>query len=294
MTSLKIPSSSNAKPITKPSQNSTSNIAPHQSQPLSLKIEVNSSSSHVSQSAAANSAVNVANNCGSQSVGGANVPNLSTDKPAAMPQRLLHNPGLASDWSAEEQNILDDGLVEFENEINLWKYIKIAARLPEKTVRDVAMRCRWMTKKELGKRRKVEEQHLVKKVKDKEKSLDPVSKPVGAAGTKSAMPMYISPSLSMESDDGISNDVIGGRAGELFEQNVQIISQIRANLAACKPQENTDLLVRFRDNIFTILNGMTNVPGIMSQMPPLPVTLNTELADSVLQKTLHHTSSLQS
>lgn len=30
------------------------------------------------------------------------------------------------------------------NDDSIMKYIKIAARLPEKTVRDVAMRCKWM------------------------------------------------------------------------------------------------------------------------------------------------------
>jgi hypothetical protein len=86
---------------------------------------------------------------------------------------------------------------------------------------------------------------------------------------------------------------IGGPTGHLFEHNSQIIGQIRANLAACKLQENTELLVQFKDNIFAILNGMTNMPGIMSQMPPLPVKLNLELADRILplsqsSNPLHH------
>jgi hypothetical protein len=75
---------------------------------------------------------------------------------------------------------------------------------------------------------------------------------------------------------------IGGPTGHLLEHNTQVIAQIRANLAACKLQENTELLVQFRDNIFAILNGMTIMPGIMSQMPPLPVNLNSELADRIL------------
>ncbi|RRT59525.1 hypothetical protein BHE74_00023843, partial [Ensete ventricosum] len=54
----------------------------------------------------------------------------------------------------------------YANEPNIMKYIKIAARLPDKTVRDVAMRCQLMTKKEIGKRRKLEDYHADKKVKD--------------------------------------------------------------------------------------------------------------------------------
>lgn len=36
-------------------------------------------------------------------------------------------------------------IFRYANEPNIMKYIKIAASLPDKTVRDVAMRCRWMT-----------------------------------------------------------------------------------------------------------------------------------------------------
>lgn len=33
----------------------------------------------------------------------------------------------------------------YADEPSIMKYIKIAATLPDKTVRDVALRCRWMT-----------------------------------------------------------------------------------------------------------------------------------------------------
>ncbi|RRT46355.1 hypothetical protein BHE74_00033761 [Ensete ventricosum] len=52
------------------------------------------------------------------------------------------------------------------SESSLIRYAKIAMLLPNKTVRDVALRCRWMTKKESGKRRK-EDHNLSKKCKDK-------------------------------------------------------------------------------------------------------------------------------
>ncbi|KAH9553603.1 hypothetical protein CY35_08G020100 [Sphagnum magellanicum] len=88
--------------------------------------------------------------------------------------------------------------------------------------------------------------------------------------------MSTSLSNPVDNDDGISNDAIRVPTGHLFEHNSQIIGQIQANLAACKLQENTELLVLFKDNIFAILNGMTNMPGIVSQMPPLLVKLNLE------------------
>lgn len=98
----------------------------------------------------------------------------------------------------------------------------------------------------------------------------------------SAVPMYTAPLPPMETDDGISFEAIGGTTGKLLEVNSQAILKIRANLAASQAQENTDLLVQVRDNIYAILNGMMSMPGIMSQMPPLPVKLNSELADSIL------------
>jgi hypothetical protein len=115
-----------------------------------------------------------------------------------------------------------------------------------------------------------------------EKAEAQLTRPLLEVAARVPPPMYTPPSTPVDNDDGISNDAIGGPTGHLFEHNSQIIGQIRANLAACKLQENTELLVQFKDNIFAILNGMTNMPGIMSQMPPLPVKLNLELADSIL------------
>ncbi|MBA0878557.1 hypothetical protein Goshw_017252 [Gossypium schwendimanii] len=54
----------------------------------------------------------------------------------------------------------------YASDSTLVRYSKIAMRLKDKTVRDVALRCRWMTKKENGKRRK--EDHIsTRKSKDR-------------------------------------------------------------------------------------------------------------------------------
>jgi hypothetical protein len=39
---------------------------------------------------------------------------------------------------------LTNEIFRYANEPGIMKYIKIAAMLPDKTVRDVAMRCQWM------------------------------------------------------------------------------------------------------------------------------------------------------
>ncbi|KAL2636223.1 hypothetical protein R1flu_007702 [Riccia fluitans] len=217
--------------------------------------------------------------------------NLTNEQqPSSLQLQLLHDPGITADWGVEEQSILEEGLAKFGGEANnLNKYIKIANLLPEKTVRDVAMRCRWMTKKELGKRRKPEDQNTSKKNKDKKDKSDLLSTKASAGHMRPGLAHFTAPP-TLDNDDGISNDAIGGTTGQLLEQNSHVIHQIRSNLAAMKLQENTDLLMRFRDNICAILNGMTNMPGIMSQMPPLPVKINTELADTILPKSLPQAS----
>jgi hypothetical protein len=55
-------------------------------------------------------------------------------------------------WSKEEQAVLERGMETYGSDAyaSLWRYIKIAATLPAKGVRDVALRMRWMNKR-LGK-----------------------------------------------------------------------------------------------------------------------------------------------
>ncbi|KAL0771050.1 hypothetical protein Bca101_036201 [Brassica carinata] len=52
---------------------------------------------------------------------------------------------LVMDWSVEKHYVLENGLAKLKDEPKISKYVKIAAALLEKTVRDVAMRCSWMT-----------------------------------------------------------------------------------------------------------------------------------------------------
>lgn len=47
-------------------------------------------------------------------------------------------------------------------------------------------------------------------------------------------------------------------------------------------EENTTLLMRYRDNILAVLHHMQSMGGVMPDMPPLPVRLNAELAANFL------------
>ncbi|KAK8556130.1 hypothetical protein V6N13_070199 [Hibiscus sabdariffa] len=154
-------------------------------------------------------------------------------------------------------------------------------QLPNKTVRDVALRCRWTVKKESSKRRR-EEHNSGRKNKDKkERVAAPSANPTHFAGQSSISP-YPTPMIPMDYNDGISCRAIGGVTGELLEQNAQALNQISANLASFQVQENIGLLAQTRDNLLKIMNAMNDAPDIMKQMPQLPVKLNLELANTIL------------
>ncbi|CAK9134918.1 unnamed protein product [Ilex paraguariensis] len=196
---------------------------------------------------------------------------------------LRHNPGLSVEWTHEEQSLLEELLTKYASETNIVRYAKIAMQLKDKTVRDVALRCRWMSKKENGKRRK-EDHNSARKNKDKksqEKVTDSLPKSSHVAN-RSNGPAYAPSVMSMDSDDGISYQAIGGATGQLLEENAQALDQISANFSAFKIHENINLLCQARNNILAIMNDLNDLPEIMKQMPPLPVKLNEELAISVL------------
>ncbi|XP_075661952.1 uncharacterized protein LOC142631625 isoform X3 [Castanea sativa] len=179
--------------------------------------------------------------------------------PESSASAMKHNPGISLDWTSDEQAILDDGLAKFPSESNIIRYAKIAMLLQNKTVRDVALRCRWMT----------------------ERVNDPSAKPSHFAARPN-VPPYAPPMIPVDNDDGISFKAIGGPTGELLEQNAQALNQISANLQALQIPENINLLCQTRDNIHKIMNDLNDTPEVMKQMPPLPVKLNEELANSIL------------
>ncbi|XP_051141630.1 uncharacterized protein LOC127258721 [Andrographis paniculata] len=210
----------------------------------------------------------------------------ATENSVAGPNQtsLRHNPGLSLDWTPEEQSTLEDLLAKYASEPSIVRYAKIAQALKDKTVRDVAFRCRWMNKKENGKRRK--DDHNSRKSKDKkEKVIDSLPKSSQVA-SRANNPPYVQSMMSLDSDDGISYKAIGGATGQLLEQNAHALDQISANFSAFKIHENIDLFCQARSNILSILNDFNDLPEIMKQMPPLPVKLNEELANSILPRPL--------
>ncbi|KAF5741337.1 hypothetical protein HS088_TW10G00333 [Tripterygium wilfordii] len=197
---------------------------------------------------------------------------------------LRHNSGIASEWTSDEQSALEDLLAKYASESNIVRYAKIAVQLKDKTVRDVALRCRWMTKKENSKRRK-EDHNSARKSKDrKERATDSSAKSSSHLTARPNGPSYAPPMIPLDNDDGIPYEAIGGVTGELLEQNSQFLNQISANFSSFQIHDNINLLSRTRENILAIMNDLNDMPEVMKQMPPLPVKLNEELANSILPR----------
>ncbi|KAL3517911.1 hypothetical protein ACH5RR_020500 [Cinchona calisaya] len=227
------------------------------------------------------------NNNNNNSNGNHNAANNSVSVPensvlAANQSGLAHDPGINMEWTSEEQSLLEDLLNKYSSDGVIIRYAKIAAQLNDKTVRDVALRCRWMNKKENGKRRKDDHNSSRKSKDKKEKVTDSLPKSHVASRTNG--PPYALSVMSMDSDDGISYAVIGGATGQLLEQSAQALDQISANFAAFKIHENINLFCQARNNILSIMNDLNDMPEMMKQMPPLPVKLNEDLANNILPR----------
>ncbi|KAB2022085.1 hypothetical protein ERO13_A07G162100v2 [Gossypium hirsutum] len=214
----------------------------------------------------------------SNSSGGNTSAAVSADTKSA----LRHNPGISVDWTSDEQSMLEDLLAKYASDSTIVRYAKIAMQLKDKTVRDVALRCRWMTKKENGKRRK-DDHNTARKNKDRrEKGTDSSAKSTSHLPTRPNGPSYAPPVIPMDNDDGIPYKAIGGVTGDLLEQTAQMFNQISANFSSFQIHDNINLLCKARDNILTILNDLNDQPEVMKQMPPLPVKVNEELANNIL------------
>ncbi|XP_033148365.1 uncharacterized protein LOC103866719 isoform X2 [Brassica rapa] len=175
---------------------------------------------------------------------------------------MNHLSGTATNWSSEEQAILEDALVRYSSDPSpsISRYAKIASELHHKTVRDVALRCRWINKK----RRKLEDHNGLGGVDNKE-SIDKV------VASNSA------PHLLREEDGVII---------ELLKQNELFLNQIHTNLTSSSMlKENLKLFCKTRQNIKNLLKNLQeNAPEPMKRMP-WPEKLSDdhdELLDSIL------------
>ncbi|KAK4770632.1 hypothetical protein SAY87_031164 [Trapa incisa] len=212
---------------------------------------------------------------------------------------LKHDTGLAVEWSPDEQSKVEEGLVRFSDEPSIMKYIKIAASLHDKSVRDVALRCRWMARKWLGKKANIRKNLRCHFSPPKKRTMALASSCLHNMALHqlqelaepsymitSALPSSMTTYSSVHNMDhsnvlrveGTSSDV---NIRNLLQHNNEALDRIRANLNLFKLQENVDLFFHAWNNITAILNNMRTMPGIMSQMPPLPVFINEDVANTM-------------
>ncbi|KAG2267866.1 hypothetical protein Bca52824_062421 [Brassica carinata] len=185
---------------------------------------------------------------------------------------------LVMDWSPEEQYVLENGLAKLKDEPKFSKYVKIAAALPDRTVRDVALRCRWMTRK----RSKREENSAGKNISSR-KVVDTSPGLNMLANVPQQNALYVMNNMRHSTHmpfEGPSDAVM-----DRLQQNAQAFSQISYNLSAYKLQDNISLFYQARNNINAILTDMKEMPGIMSRMRPLPVSVNDDLASRLFAST---------
>ena len=201
----------------------------------------------------------------------------------AVPTGTLKARGAAvynAEWTAHEQAALDQAAVKFpaERYQPFELYVRIAATLPRKGVRDVALRLRWLSQ---ARKRKVSEDGPNKRLRrDRCQSIFATQqKPPNAMGQ---WPQQQLPMPQLDDHGAQTVGAVGGLVAQLLEQNLHILYQYKQNMHQFKVQENTELLVRFRDNILAVLNQMNSMDGVMSQMPQLPVRMNVELANNFL------------
>ncbi|KAF8704084.1 hypothetical protein HU200_031570 [Digitaria exilis] len=206
----------------------------------------------------------------------------SSNMPADPGQNLKYGGPLAADWTHLELQILRDGLEKYVHEQGIMKYIKIAASLPNKTVRDVAMRCQWAGKKVNTRRRKPQEHHTGRNIKErKDKSVEP-------ALWGANHPLQTGMRANSFVPHNVQNNLFLSGASEidpvqrLLEENNRLLTQIEANILTSQAQYNIDLFHRARRNINELQDITIQLPGMSTKMPPLRVSVNENLANFVL------------
>nr|XP_043609189.1 putative receptor-like protein kinase At5g39000 [Erigeron canadensis] len=139
-----------------------------------------------------------------------------------------------------------------------------------KTFSEIAFKCIKSTRKQRPSMRWV-----LKKLQDN--LVESSSKPSISSGPALNVAPLLSGTMNNEVQvGGVTFEAISGS----IRQNNQILDQISANMSSTKLQDNIKLFSHTKNNIAAILNKMRYMP-FSSLMPPLPVSLNEDLATSI-------------
>ncbi|KDO27971.1 hypothetical protein SPRG_07248 [Saprolegnia parasitica CBS 223.65] len=143
-------------------------------------------------------------------------------------------------WSAHELHLLHKGLTQYtaDEHDNVTRYIKIAATIPGKCIRDVAVKVRSMQVSQ-------------------EKMAEPPSK-----------------RPKMEHADVHAVVSCEDQIKHSLQTNVSVINTMRANLATGDLDDNVQLMAQFRDSCHSIFKKLHTV---CSAVPPLQIKIDTSL-----------------
>ncbi|CAI5715857.1 unnamed protein product [Peronospora destructor] len=172
-------------------------------------------------------------------------PQASEYLPSISPT-VVYSTGQAA-WTPQELETLHAALTQYpiDHFDNVTRYIKIAATLPRKCVRDVAFKV-----KALG---------------------CPSGQP--ATGIKR---MKIEPYREPNEQTTATAELEETRLAALLQDNILVINTMRTNLLNGRADKNCLQMLKFRGNCETVLSVLS---GICTSIPPLPLQLDTSLID---------------
>ncbi|KAJ3682313.1 hypothetical protein LUZ60_014886 [Juncus effusus] len=194
-------------------------------------------------------------------------------------RRLVHGPAWTIEWSMNEQAILKHGLDEFATDPVITKYAKIAARLRGKTVRDVAMRCQWMKKREQDRRPKNDGLHRRKSMKDRKLNFSQERLASSSSGAQNQNLQLIQNAQNNTQNlmqNSNQKEQIPIEVWCLIEENNRVLNQIAQNLEKGQMQ-NGALFSHIGNNMAAILIATNGINGNIRKMPPLPASINGDL-----------------
>uniref|UniRef100_K3WC33 Myb-like domain-containing protein n=1 Tax=Globisporangium ultimum (strain ATCC 200006 / CBS 805.95 / DAOM BR144) TaxID=431595 RepID=K3WC33_GLOUD len=159
-------------------------------------------------------------------------------------------------WSPHEMQIFHRGFAEFpaDKYDNVTRYIKIAAMLPGKCVRDVAFKAKALSVSQ--EKMSMNRDHFSKRMKIE--------------------PYQETPTLAFPIPMG-GDDPEDAQLNALLQDNMVMMNTMRSNLLSGKLDDNKEPMLKFRDNCHTVLNTLGD---ICNSIPPLPVQLDTSLISS--------------
>ncbi|GLD96909.1 hypothetical protein PINS_up005592 [Pythium insidiosum] len=160
-------------------------------------------------------------------------------------------------WTTHEMQLLQRGLTEFSAERydNVTRYIKIAAMIPGKCVRDVAFK--------------------VKALATEKQSSSPADRELFTKRMR----------IDHAAAETTATPLSDAQLAAILQDNALAINSMRNNLLNGRVADNRDVMLRFRGNCQTFVSA---VNGICATLPPLPVKLDMSLVDALEESHAQH------